>query len=140
MIASLLRYFRTLHNLKQKTVADLLGMSQANYSDLENGKTKLSKSSAEKLAIQYGVSINQFIAEKEFELSSSSNEHKPLPNQFNYQEVKEYTPLYYTDHSVHPKQFSKEEIAEFTLQLKNFAEKSSRLLNWLSINDSNDQY
>ena len=114
-------------------------MSQANYRNLENGKTKLSKSSAEKLAIQYGVSINQFFAEKKFELSSSSNEHKPLPNQFNYQEVKEYTPLYNTDHSVHPKQFSKEEIVEFTLQLKNLAEKSSRLLNWLSVNYSTDQ-
>jgi transcriptional regulator with XRE-family HTH domain len=30
MIATLLRYFRNLHNLKQKTVADMLGMSQAN--------------------------------------------------------------------------------------------------------------
>ena len=99
MVASLLRYFRTLHNLKQKTVADLLGMSQAKYSDLENGKTKLSKSSAEKLAIQYGVSINQFIAEKEFELSSSSNEYKPLPNQFNYQEVKEFGLIYNIEHS-----------------------------------------
>ena len=99
MVASLLRYFRTLHNLKQKTVADLLGMSQANYSDLENGKTKLSKSSAEKLAIQYGVSINQFFAEKKFELSSSSNEHKPLPNQFNYQAVKEFGLIYNIEHS-----------------------------------------
>jgi transcriptional regulator with XRE-family HTH domain len=61
MIASLLRYFRTLHNLKQKTVADLLGMSQVNYSELENGKTKLSNNAAEKLAKQYGVSINQSI-------------------------------------------------------------------------------
>ena len=139
MVASLLRYFRTLHNLKQKTVADLLGMSQANYSDLENGKTKLSKSSAEKLAIQYGVSINQFFAEKEFEQSSFLNEHQPS-NQFNNHEVKEYRPLYNIDLSERPKQFSKEEIVELTLQLKNFAEKSSRLLNWLSVNDSTDQH
>jgi len=138
MIASLLRYFRTLHNLKQKTVADLLGMSQANYSDLENGKTKLSKSSAEKLAIQYGVSINQFLAEKEFEQSSLLKEHQ-ASNQFNNHEVKEYRPLYNIDLSERPKQFSKEEIVELTLQLKNLAEKSSRLLNWLSVNCGTDQ-
>ena len=138
MVASLLRYFRTLHNLKQKTVADLLGMSQANYSDLENGKTKLSKSSAEKLAIQYGVSINQFLAEKEFEQSSLLKEHQ-ASNQFNNHEVKEYRPLYNIDLSERPKQFSKEEIVELTLQLKNLAEKSSRLLNWLSVNYSTDQ-
>ena len=76
MVASLLRYFRTLHNLKQKTVADLLGMSQANYSDLENGKTKLSTIAAEKLAEQYGVSINQFYADKGIEKSGSLNEHQ----------------------------------------------------------------
>jgi transcriptional regulator with XRE-family HTH domain len=70
MIASLLRYFRTLHNLKQKTVADLIGMSPANYSDTENGKTKLSNIAAEKLAKQYKVSINQLSADKGFEQSS----------------------------------------------------------------------
>lgn len=139
MIASLLRYFRTLHNLKQKTVADLLGMSQANYSDLENGKTKLSNIAAEKLAKQYGVSINQFFADKEFEQSVYPNELL-ASNQFNNQEVKEYSPLCNIDHSVRPKQFSKEEIVELTLQLKNLAEKSSRLLNWLSVNDSIDQH
>ena len=139
MIASLLRYFRTLHNLKQKTVADLLGMSQANYSDLENGKTKLSNIAAEKLAKQYGVSIHQFYADNEFEQSSSTNELQ-ASNQFNYQEVKEYSPLYNIDDSARPKQFSKEEIVELTLQLKNLAEKSSRLLNWLSVNDSIDQH
>jgi len=138
MIASLLRYFRTLHNLKQKTVADLLGMSQANYSDLENGKTKLSYISAEKLAEQYGVSINQFYADKGFEQDISPNEHQAY-NQFNYHEVKDYGLIYNIEHSANPKQFAKKEIVELTLQLKNLAEKSSRLLKWLSVNDSIDQ-
>ncbi len=138
MIASLLRYFRTLHNLKQKTVADLLGMSQANYSDLENGKTKLSTIAAEKLAEQYGVSINQFYADKGVEQSGSPNELQ-ASNPLNNHEVKEYRPLYNIDLSERPKQFSKEEIVELTLQLKNLAEKSSRLLNWLSVNYSTDQ-
>ena len=139
MIASLLRYFRTLHNLKQKTVADLLGMSQANYSDLENGKTKLSNIAAEKLAKQYGVSINQFFADKGFEQSIFPKEPQPS-NQFNYHEVKEYGLIYNIEHSPNPKQFAKKEIVELTLQLKNIADRSSRLLNWLSVNDSIDQH
>ena len=139
MVASLLRYYRTLHNLKQKTIADLLGMSQANYSDLENGKTKLSSIAAEILAEQYGVSSNQFYTDKGFDQSSHANEIKPS-SQFNDQEVNKYAPLYTSNHSENPQQFSKEEIIALTLQLKNLADQSSRLLNWLSINDPIDQH
>jgi transcriptional regulator with XRE-family HTH domain len=139
MVASLLRYFRTLHNLKQKTIADLLGMSQANYSDLENGKTKLGSIAAEKLAKHYGVSSNQFYTEKGFYQIGYGSEIKPS-NHFNYQEVKEYSPLYNIDHSENPQQFSKEEIIALTLQLKNLADQSSRLLNWLSINEPIDHH
>jgi len=89
MVASLLRYFRTLHNLKQKTVVDLLGMSQVNYSDLENGKTKLSYIADEKLVTEYGMSFNQLIAEKGIEQNSFLKEHQPS-NQLNYHGVKEY--------------------------------------------------
>ena len=139
MVASLLRYYRTLHNLKQKTIADLLGMSQANYSNLENGKTKLSSITAEILAKQYGVSSNQFYTDKGFDQSSHANEIKPS-SQFNDQEVNKYAPLYTIDHSENTQQFSKEEIIALTLQLKNLADQSSRLLNWLSINDPIDQH
>jgi len=139
MVTSLLRYYRTLHNLKQKTIADLLGMSQANYSDLENGKTKLSSIAAEILAKQYGVSSNQFYTDKGFDQSSHANELKPSI-QFNDQEVNKYALLYTIDHSENPQQFSKEEIIALTLQLKNLADQSSRLLNWLSINDPIDQH
>ena len=139
MVASLLRYYRTLHNLKQKTIADLLGMSQANYSDLENGKTKLSSIAAEILAKQYGVSSNQFYTDKGFDQSSHANEIKPS-SQFNDQEVNKYAPLFTIDHSENLQQFSKEEIIALTLQLKNLVDQSSRLLNWLSINDPIDQH
>ena len=139
MVASLLRYYRTLHNLKQKTIADLLGMSQANYSDLENGKTKLSSIAAEILAEQYGVSSNQFYTDKGFDQSSHANEIKPS-SQFNDQEVNKYAPLYTIDHSENLQQFSKEEIIALKLQLKNLVDQSNRLLNWLSINDPIDQH
>ncbi len=139
MVASLLRYYRTLHNLKQKTIADLLGMSQANYSNLENGKTKLSSITAEILAKQYGVSSNQFYTDKGFDQSSLANEIKSS-SQFNDQEVNKYAPLYTIDHSENTQQFSKEEIIALTLQLKNLVNQSNRLLNWLSINDPIDQH
>ncbi|MBC7886535.1 MAG: helix-turn-helix transcriptional regulator [Ferruginibacter sp.] len=61
MQSDTLRLFRLAKNLKQKTVADLLGMSQPNYSDLENGKTKLNNRSAKKLADYYGVSSDAFL-------------------------------------------------------------------------------
>jgi transcriptional regulator with XRE-family HTH domain len=139
MVASLLRYYRTLHNLKQKTIADLLGMSQANYSNLENGKTKLSSITAEILAKQYGVSSNQFYTDKGFDQSSLANEIKPS-RLFNDQEVNKYAPLFTIDHSENTQQFSKEEIIALTLQLKKLVNQNNRLLNWLSINDSIDQH
>jgi transcriptional regulator with XRE-family HTH domain len=139
MVASLLRYYRTLHNLKQKTIADLLGMSQANYSNLENGKTKLSSITAEILAKQYGVSSNQFYIDNGFDQNSLANETKSS-SQFNDQEVNKYAPLYTIDHSENTQQFSKEEIIALTLLLKNLVDQSNRLLNWLSINDPFDQH
>ncbi len=51
-------------------------MSQANYSDLENRKTKLSNIATEKLTKQYDLTTNQFYANKGFEQSSSLNEHQ----------------------------------------------------------------
>ena len=132
MVASLLRYFRTLHNLKQKTVADLLGMSQANYSDLENGKTKLNTIAAEKLAEQYGVSINQFYADKGIEKSGSPNELQ-ASNQFNNHEVKEYRPLYNIDLSERPKQFSNEEISELCGKQKRFKNILSKIVKYILV-------
>lgn len=63
MQSDTLRLFRMAKNLKQQIIADLLGMSQANYSNLENGKTKITSDAAKKLAKYYGVAESIFLAE-----------------------------------------------------------------------------
>jgi transcriptional regulator with XRE-family HTH domain len=60
MQSDTLRLLRVAKNLKQKVIADLLGMSQANYSNLENGKTKINSDAAKKLAEYYGVGMDVF--------------------------------------------------------------------------------
>jgi transcriptional regulator with XRE-family HTH domain len=65
MQSDTLRFLRMAQNLKQKTIADLLGMSQPNYSNLENGKTKLNSEAAEKLAGYYGVNKDVFLSDKQ---------------------------------------------------------------------------
>ena len=62
MQSDTLRLFRISQNLKQKTVADILKMSQPNYSNLENGKTKLTSDAAIKLAAYYGVNRDVFFS------------------------------------------------------------------------------
>ena len=64
MQSDTLRFLRMAQNLKQKTVADLLKMSQPNYSNLENGKTKLTNETAEKLAGYYQVSKDALLNDK----------------------------------------------------------------------------
>jgi transcriptional regulator with XRE-family HTH domain len=61
MQSDTLRLFRMAKNLKQKIIADLLGMSQANYSNLENGKTKITGEAAKKLGQYYGVQETIFL-------------------------------------------------------------------------------
>ena len=79
-----LRLLRMAKNLKQKVIADLLGMSQANYSNLENGKTKLNVDAAKKLAKYYGVEESIFFSD-----------HPPSTNR-----VIE-VPMHYTFQSTH---------------------------------------
>jgi len=62
MQSDTLRLFRIAQNLKQKTVADILKMSQPNYSNLENGKTKLTSDAAKILAAYYGVNRDVFFS------------------------------------------------------------------------------
>jgi transcriptional regulator with XRE-family HTH domain len=61
MQSDTLRLFRLSKNLKQQIIANLLGMSQANYSNLENGKTKINPVAARKLASYYRVSEDHFL-------------------------------------------------------------------------------
>ena len=126
MIATLLRYFRNLHSLKQKTVADMLGMSQANYSDLENGKTKLSYTAAEKLAMHYGVSSSQFYTDSSSESDNFTNGILPH-HTVNFLETKKAMPPDEKDKYEHTIEFLREEIRELTIQLKNVAEINSLL-------------
>lgn len=65
MPSDTLRFLRTIQNVKQKTIADILQMSQPNYSNLENGKTRLDSIKAEKLAAFYKVSKEVFFIEKQ---------------------------------------------------------------------------
>ena len=127
MIATLLRYFRNLHNLKQKTVADMLGMSQANYSDLENGKTKLSYSAAEKLAMHYGVSSSQFYTDSSSESDNFTNGILPH-HTVNFLETKKVMPPGEKNKYEHTIELLRDEIKELTIQLKNVAETNSHLL------------
>ena len=127
MIATLLRYFRNLHNLKQKTVADMLGMSQANYSDLENGKTKLSYSAAEKLAMHYGVSSSQFYTDSSSESDNFTNGILPH-HTVNFLETKKVMPPEEKNKYEHTIELLRDEIKELTIQLKNVAETNSHLL------------
>ena len=127
MIATLLRYFRNLHNLKKKTVADMLGMSQANYSDLENGKTKLSYSAAEKLAMHYGVSSSQFYTDSSSESDNFTNGILPH-HTVNFLETKKVMPPDEKNKYEHTIELLRDEIKELTIQLKNVAETNSHLL------------
>ena len=127
MIATLLRYFRNLHNLKQKTVADMLGMSQANYSDLENGKTKLSYIAAEKLAKHYGVSSSQFYTDSSSETDNFTNGISPH-HTVNFLETKKGMPPGEKNNYEHNIELLREEIKEMTIQLKYVADLNSRLL------------
>lgn len=63
MMADTLRFFRMAKNYKQDYVASRLNMEQSSYSDLENGKTKVSPIHAEKLAELYDVNKEVFLEE-----------------------------------------------------------------------------
>ncbi|MEP7144384.1 MAG: helix-turn-helix transcriptional regulator [Ferruginibacter sp.] len=75
MLSDTLRFLRMTQNLKQKIIADLLGMSQPNYSNLENGKTKLNGAAAEKLAGYYGVSKDVFLKDKQSLINHTILQH-----------------------------------------------------------------
>lgn len=80
MQSETLRFLRIAQNLKQKTVADILDMSQPNYSNLENGKTRLNNSIAEKLAGYYGVSKEVFLTARQSLMQHTISEHGKTVN------------------------------------------------------------
>ena len=60
-----IREFRILHDLKQEFVADQLGISQPEYSRLENGFRKARLEDFKTLAKVYDVSINVLMLREE---------------------------------------------------------------------------
>ncbi len=64
MQSVILRTLRAAKNYQQKDMADLLHMSQPNYSDLETGKTRISNEVAHKLGELLEVNPMVFSSEK----------------------------------------------------------------------------
>ena len=56
-----LRELREEHNLLQKEVCDILGVSQQQYSHLESGKSMLNSEQMVKLAEYYNVSADYIL-------------------------------------------------------------------------------
>lgn len=75
MTADTLRFFRMAKNYKQEYVAARLNMEQSSYSDLENGKTRISPQHAEKLAELYGVSKEVFLEDGKTVINNNIGEN-----------------------------------------------------------------
>jgi len=86
MQSEILYFFRTAKHLPQKAVADVLGMSQPNYSDLENGITRLNPVHANKLAEYYGVSKEVFLANQPSVINNNGEHSKGVINSHQYNE------------------------------------------------------
>ena len=73
-----IREFRILHDLKQEFVADQLGISQPEYSRLENGFRKARLEDFKTLAKVYDVSINVLMLREEEHLSQLLEQHQKI--------------------------------------------------------------
>lgn len=80
MQADVLHFFRTAKHLSQKTVADVLNVSQPFYSKLEDGSEKLSHQAAGKLATFYDVSKEIFKPDKQPVINHNIGEHSKSIN------------------------------------------------------------
>jgi transcriptional regulator with XRE-family HTH domain len=85
MQSVILRTLRAAKNYQQKDMADLLHMSQPNYSDLETGKTKISNEVAHKLGELLEVNPMVFSSEKPVVFNHNfSDNSKGVINTENY--------------------------------------------------------
>jgi transcriptional regulator with XRE-family HTH domain len=78
-----IREFRILHDLKQEYIADQLGISQPEYSRLENGFRKVRLEDFKKLSKIYDVHINILMtreAEYEYEPKSKKKASTSTPS------------------------------------------------------------
>lgn len=88
MQSEILRFFRNAKHVGQKTVADVLDMSQANYSEIENGKRKITEPVAEKLAAYYGVNREVFLPDSQAIFNHNNGENsKGIVNTEQYYET-----------------------------------------------------
>ena len=60
-----LKILRKAKGLTQKEVADFIGISQNNYSYLENGKVKIDNGSLQKLADFFDVTVDYLLGREE---------------------------------------------------------------------------
>ncbi len=68
MLAAFIQQQRKKHNLSQEYLAAELGLSRPTYLQIEQGKRDLTLSEAQKLAAIFGISFEDFLAEKELAL------------------------------------------------------------------------
>ncbi len=62
MIGEKIRKIRTLRGYSQEYVSDLLNISQAAYSDIENNKTKINLKKIQELAGIFKIDVNDLIS------------------------------------------------------------------------------
>jgi len=84
MLYPKIRELRILHDLKQEYVADQLGMSQPEYSRMENGHRHARIEDFRKLGKMYDVSISSLML-KEQEVPYGSRQHSELNHMPNAQ-------------------------------------------------------
>jgi transcriptional regulator with XRE-family HTH domain len=90
MQSVILRTLRAAKNYQQKDMADLLHMSQPNYSDLETGKTKISNEVAHKLGEVLEVNPMVFSSEKPIVFNHNfSDNSKAINNTENYNDYRD---------------------------------------------------
>jgi transcriptional regulator with XRE-family HTH domain len=82
-----IREFRILHDLKQEYVADQLGISQPEYSRLENGFRKARLEDFKKLSQVYDVSINVLMIREEEHLYEKPKRKTSLSSPFQEEQV-----------------------------------------------------
>ncbi|WP_264530670.1 helix-turn-helix domain-containing protein [Flavobacterium sp. N502540] len=72
MIGENVRKIRIIKGYSQQYVADLLEMSQAAYSDMERGKTKISFEKLQKISLALNLHMNYIVNFHENKLFSSN--------------------------------------------------------------------
>jgi len=83
MLAKFIQEQRKKHNLTQEFLASALGISRPTYMQVEQGARELTVSEAEKLAGIFGISLENFLQEKEASIiiTVEKGKQQPMANQ-----------------------------------------------------------